>query len=359
VLDELAAGIAAVGAPDIEHSLGASHALTTAILFLVPGVVAFAIEPWLFALADRHPRQWFVRGGVVAMAVSAFAVALAPGAIGLACALSVLWPAIGCASSIAQATLVDHAPDRRARTIARFTLLSLVGDLAAPALLAVLAGGWRTGFAIVGAVLVPYGCVLATVRFPPPAPGEDEPSVGIVAAIRGALADRTLLAWLFAMALCELLDEILVVFASLYVRERGSELAQTATVAAFVIGGALGLAAVDRVLRRRGELVVLAWTAAACAITYAAWLAVPHPALMLVVGATAAPLYPLVSARAYAARPDASGLVLAASHVFTPLSLALPFLLGVVADHAGTWVALALLLAQPLGIFTLARRAAA
>jgi hypothetical protein len=57
-------------------------------------------------------------------------------------------------------------------------------------------------------------------------------------------------------------------------------------------------------------------------------------------------------------RPDASGVVLAAGHVFTPLALALPFLLGVVADHAGTWAALALLLVQPVGLALLALTAA-
>jgi hypothetical protein len=46
--------------------------------------------------------------------------------------------------------------------------------------------------------------------------------------------------------------------------------------------------------------------------------------------------------------------VLAASHLFTPLGLALPFLIGVVADRAGMPVALALLLVQPLGLALLA-----
>ena len=361
MLDELASGVASVAAPDIERSLAASHALTAAVLFLVPGIAAFAIEPWLFALADRHPRAYFVRGGLVAMAIASVAAALAPGAITLAAAVSVLWIAIGCASSLSQATLVDHAPEQRARTIARFTLLSLAGDLGAPALLAALAAAgasWRAGFAITGALSAIAVAALARVRFPPPARDEtDAPSLGTIAAIRAALADRTLLAWLFACTLCELLDEILVVFASLHVREHGGAFAQTATVAAFVAGGALGLVAIERVLKTRDELRVLLATSLACTATYALWLAVPHPALMLLVGATAAPLYPLASARAYAARPDASGIVLAAGHVFTPISLALPFALGVVADHAGTWAALALLLVQPIGLAMLALRA--
>ena len=45
--------------------------------------------------------------------------------------------------------------------------------------------------------------------------------------------------------------------------------------------------------------------------------------------------------------------MLAAGHLFTPLSLALPVLVGSVADHAGTTAALALLVAQPLGLVVL------
>jgi hypothetical protein len=74
---------------------------------------------------------------------------------------------------------------------------------------------------------------------------------------------------------------------------------------------------------------------------------------MLPVGACAAPLYPLAAAQAYARAPNASGAVLAAGHLFTPLALALPFLVGSVADHAGTSAALALLAAQPLGLVVL------
>jgi hypothetical protein len=78
--------------------------------------------------------------------------------------------------------------------------------------------------------------------------------------------------------------------------------------------------------------------------------------LMVPVGACGAPLYPLASAQAYAARPESSGLVLAASHLFTPLGLAIPFVLGAIADVAGTQVALAALLVQPVALCILAIR---
>jgi hypothetical protein len=75
---------------------------------------------------------------------------------------------------------------------------------------------------------------------------------------------------------------------------------------------------------------------------------------MLLVGATAVPLYPLAAAQAYAALPGRSGAVLAAGHLFTPLALALPFALGLAADRWGIVAALALLVAQPIGLGLLA-----
>ena len=359
-------GVGIVATPDLERSFGASHALATAVLFLVPGIVAFLVEPILFVLADKYPRRWFIRGGVAAMAVSAVIAALARGPVALACALSIMYIAVGASSALGQATLVDGAPDARGRTIARFTLLSLAGDLAAPLLLAVLAiggFGWRAAYAVVAVALAIWAIGMWFARIEGRGGGDDDddagPSPGVMAALKMALTDRTLLFWLFATSLCDLLDEILVVLASIHVRDDfgASAVWQTATIVACVAGDVVGLLVLDRVLRTRPERTVLAWSAGACAVAYGAWLLAPTPLagviLMVPVGVFAGPLYPLASAQAYAQRPEASGAVLAASHLFTPLGLALPFLLGALADYAGSHVALAMLLVQPLGLVAL------
>ena len=167
--------------------------------------------------------------------------------------------------------------------------------------------------------------------------------------------------WLFGTALCDLLDEILVVFAALHVRSSlGAGPAwQGVILGAFIVGGALGLVILERLLAKHSERSLLIATSLACAVVYALWLLAPtlwlSAILMIPVGATSAPLYPLAAARAYACCPGRSGLVLAASHLFTPLGLAVPWLLGTVADAAGTHVTLALLVIQPLGLAMLAR----
>jgi MFS family permease len=325
-------------------------------VFLVPGAIGFVLEPALFLLADRYPRRWFIRGGVAGMALASFGAALAPSPAVLALALGFSFVASGVAVSLAQATLVDRTPDARGQTLARWTLISAIGDLAAPALLVglALAGlGWRAAYAAVGVALLVW---LVMLRFDDDARVEREHSPPLLAALREAVRDKTLVVWLFATTSCDLLDEILVVFASLHVRQDlgASVVWQSAIIAAFTIGELAGLVLLERLLRARPERTLLVVASIGCAITYVAWLFAPTVVLAFVLaipaGVFIAPLYPLAAAQAYASRPDASGSVLAAGHLFTPIALALPWAIGVVADHAGLLVALGLLVVQPLGI---------
>lgn len=366
MFDELASGVSTVAAPEIEHAFATTHAMLAALLFVGPGIVALVIEPLIFLLADRYPRAWFIRGGLTALALATVAAGLAPGPIALSIAISVCWIATGSASSLAQATLLDRAPDQRAKTMARWTLLSLVGDLCAPALLAGLGAfglSWRAGYVIVGGMLGAWAVVTWLVPIPSTTSTEeepDEPKLGLLAALREALADRVLMLWLFGLALCDLLDEILVVFATLHVRSAlgGDAFAQSAVVATSMGAGAIGLVVLEKLLGKHDERTLLVVFGSACACAFAAWVFAPtvwaSVLLMIPVGMTATPLYPLVAAQAFARRPESSGAVLAASHLFTPLGLALPFAVGSIADHAGTYVALAVLIVQPIGLVILA-----
>jgi predicted MFS family arabinose efflux permease len=366
LLDELASGAPTIGAPDIERGFGLTHSSITLVIFVIPAIVGLVVEPVVFLASDRYPRRWFVIGGLGAMAAASFVAALAPNAATLAVAIAVWYIAAGASVSLSQATLVDRDPEHRARTMTRWTLFAAVGDLVAPLALGGLAAlglSWRANFTLVGSALAVWCVAVAGCRFPETHVAvDDEPEKPpLWRALLDAMRDRVLVLWLLGLALCDLLDEILVVFASLHVRiELGAGPGwQSAILAGLVVGSIAGLSVLDRLLMRFTDQTLLIACGVACAVTYAGWLAAPSllwSAILIVpVGATSSTLYPLAAARAYARCPGRSGVVLAGNHLFTPIGLALPWLLGVVADRAGTMVALALLIVQPIGLAILAQ----
>lgn len=362
LLDELYSGVPSVGSADIQAGFAVTYGVTAWALLLVPGGLALLVEPMLFVLADRHPRKWFVCGGLFAMGVAALLVSVATHVALVSAALTLAWIGSGSAVNLAQATLVDARPHERERVLTRWTLLGEVGDLLAPALMAgvaVVGASWRSAFAFVGVAMLVWGLWLSRQPFDEVAPADeedDEPEPTVLEALREALGRRRLVFWLGATALCDLLDEIVVVFAALYLRDElglGS-VARSAIIAAAIAGAIVGVMITDRLLKTRPAIPLLSWSSVACALSYLAWLgardAWSSGLAFFFVGVFAAPMYPIASAQAYAALPGRSGTVNAAGHVFTPLTLAAPWLLGLVADRVGLLVALALLLLQPVGL---------
>lgn len=363
LLDELYSGVPSVASAEIRAGLETSYAETLGVLFLVPGATALVVEPVLFVLADRYPRKWFVCGGLLAMAGAAFAAALAPSPWVLALATAIAWVGSGSGVALSQASLVDAHPQERERVLARWALLGEIGDLGAPILLAFLAAsglGWRSGYAIAGAVVLAWAVLLARQPFPAPTEDDEDEEESVWAGAAAALRNGRLLLWLFAGALCELLDEIVIVFAALYLRdELGVDAVGRSIIFGAGIGGAIaGAMITERLLARVAPLRLLLASSAACAVVYVAWWMAPSvwlsALLFAAVGATAAPLFPIASAQAYAALSGRSGTVNAAAHLFTPLTLAAPWALGALADAMGARAALAVLLVQPIGLTAIA-----
>jgi len=297
-----------------------------------------------------------------ALLLGASATAVWPFAI----AALVAAPASGAGVTLSQATLMDADPARREQWMTRWTLMGALGDLLAPLVfggLVLLGLGWRAGYALCGVLCLGYAVVLARRAFPAPSrAGEDEEEPGPWEALRRGLRHRTGLAWLAAVALCALLDEILVVFASLHLRDDlGFAPEERAGVlAAFAAGCAVGLVATERALRRIPHPRILRAAATLCAVCFALWIpSAGLPAkvgLGFGVGLGAGPLYPIAKAQAYRAFPGRSGLVNALEQLFLPFEIAVPFAFGALADATGPTVVLFLLLAQPLGVLFVSLR---
>jgi MFS family permease len=159
--------------------------------------------------------------------------------------------------------------------------------------------------------------------------------------------------------LCDLLDEILVIFAALFLREVLHASAGQAALALALMpaGSAVGLVVLDRLVDRVPPGRLLVAIALPCGIAVVAVALAPSVAAALVLlpllGLLAAPLYPLAKARAYRALPEDSTAVNAVDSGFGPLGAALPLLVAGVADAAGLRIALLVLLLSPLSLLVL------
>jgi predicted MFS family arabinose efflux permease len=363
-LDELGSGIPGVAAPDIQTAFGVSYGMAAGWLQMAFGLLAIVVEPPVFLLADRYPRRRFVCGGLVVLGLLTLAGGLVP-SFWLLFVVLLLWgPASGTAVSLAQATLVDALPEARERAMARWTLLGELGDLGTPLLFLLLAWvglGWRAAFLAMGVGMLGYVLPLWRQRFPDDDRGDSEPEdhVPLREALLSALRSRRLLFWLIAAQLCVLLDEIFVAFGALYLRDHlGAGVEERSLVlGACMLGGIPGLVLAERLLRSVRPVPLLAGTAGVGVVVYFAWMAAPSlwvsALAMFAVGATAATHYPLAQAQAYRALPGRSGTVVAVSTLISPLGVAAPFLIGLVADGVGLTAALAVLALQPLGLLAM------
>jgi MFS family permease len=363
-LDELGAGVAPVSAADIRDEFAVAYSGIALMLLVAPLLLSWVVEGPLLLFSDRWKRERVATWCVAAMGLAMLVAASASSPWMLALAFGA-WGSIGgLGCGLCQGVLMDAYPDERERWMTRWTLMGAIGDTATPLLIigATATGlGWRAALAIAGALHLIHALVLSRVRLETTttdgdSEDDDEPSGSIWDNLRAALRDRELMLWLGACALCCLLDEILVAFGVLFLRDELNAGVDVQALAFLVAAlcGVLGLFLTDRLLHRVNPLHLLIATSVATAVVFVLWLqvrSIPASVILLgLIGLFCAPLYPICAARAYAARPGQAGLVAALDQLFAPLPLLAPLVVGFVADRFGIVVALAILLLQPLGV---------
>jgi MFS family permease len=370
-LDEAESGIFPTALPELEAELGIGGATAFAVVTAAIYLVVIAVEAPLFARADRarDPRRW-LRVALCGVAASCLCAAWSPGLVGLAVSMGLFGPASGIVCGLAQGAYVGGALHEAERRMARWTLAGALGDIAGPGLVgAVLALGlgWRTAF------VVAAGAALLLAAFMPAWPkagrdagldtsgatadadfGEADPEDAPRAPLREALAIPGVWPWVLATAACTFLDEIVLAFAALQVSVRfgpGPE-PRALVLGALVGASAIGLVGLERVVHRFDPRRLLVATAIGSALSLAASVLAPTPALAAaaaaLLGLTGAAHYPLAQAQAYRAAPGRPGAVNAVAALLLPLEVAIPFGLAALAAAAGPDVALLALGAQPV-----------
>ncbi len=357
-IDELATGVVPSGSPELLSTFGLTPAQAagwTLFAFQILGVV---LEPPLLAMAHGRRERPMRVGGLVLMAATTLAAALAPSYWLLLAALMLYGVAGGLGVNLAQAALVSANPERREEVLARWSLLGLAGDLLAPVALAAsvtLGAGWRGALVAVGVFAALQAASALRVRDTGDDPGE-EPGMPLSEALRAAVRSPPLVAWSVVGVLCGLMDEVLVAFGALSLSERldADATERAAILSAWVLGGMLGAVLLERCASRFRPSTLLAVSGLGCAVAYSAWLVattwLTSAFALGVAGLFATAHYPLLRARAFAALPERPNVVLAAGSLFGSLDLTLPLLVGAVADGPGLFAAMLVLLAQPLGV---------
>lgn len=347
------------GAGELRSELETGIAPLTFAILTAPHLASLLIEAPLLLWAGRRRRGAMIALGLFGMGLSVGAAALASTPLELALAFALYAPASGLACGFAQAALMDLDPQGRERRMTAWAFAGTLGDLAAPLLLGALAAGardFRMAWFAVAAALVALAVAFARAPLATSSGDDDEPH----ASLRQALASPRLMPWLAGVALCSLLDETLVAFTALWMKERFPEspTALTAVLTSCTLGGALGLLVLDRLLLRHRPKRLLALACVGCIASYALWLLGPSPlaatVAMFLVGAFAAAHYPIAQAQAYRAAEGNSGLVAAASSLLAGFDLVAPTLLGLLADRFGLTAALVALLVQPVGLVAIA-----
>ncbi len=358
--DELVDGVKGAALPAIQHSLGLSYG-QLGLLASVPLVLGGLLELPLGVLAGQgRRRRMTALGGGVLFVLAVAGVAFAQDFGELLAAFVVFFPASGAFVSLTQASLMDAAPDRQARSMARWDLAGSAGAVAGPLLLvAVLraGGGWRDGYLVLAVCCALAWSGMLCERRPAPAPAPasgspvdgDEPAPGLREIIAAA---RTASRWLVLLQVADLLVDVLTGFVAVYLVDVAHLTPAVAAVAVAIrLGAALaGDAALVFLLERLGDRTVLRASAALAIVLYPAFLLGPGLVARLValalLSAVTATWYPLLQARLFGAVPSPVAVTLSSA---AGLAGGLgPAAVGVMATVFGLPWALAGLAAAPV-----------
>jgi FSR family fosmidomycin resistance protein-like MFS transporter len=319
------------------------------------------IEPLLNLFSNRQDKKIWILGGLSVLALTSLLLGYANSFLMLVLVGMVSYPAGGAGVSLAQAAVIDAAPGESARTMTRWTLLSSIGDLLSPLVVAALVAiglGWTALCGLSAGIWLLMALLLWPLRFPQRAAqeNEEEEEPGMRASLRAALSDPLLLRWCALTIIPSMLDEIFLGFVSLYLRDvfHLGETLIALLLASQMAASFLGLFVLDRLLLRRQPAPVywLFWLALSTLVGVIMLLCfhmlwVTCLALLLI-GASCAGWYPLAHAEAYAMRPDDSGIVRAIIGLGAPLELVMPGVVGLVAASGGILAGLGLLGLAPL-----------
>lgn len=367
LLDELITGFPIVGLPLLRDQLGLSYE-QVGLLFSIGALSGMIIEPGINILSDRTPKRLWVIGGLLLLAVG-FALAGSTTNFAVLLLAFALTSPAGCAGvGLSEATLIDTSPQDSMQTMARWTLMSSVGDLLSPLTVAVIITlplvfpPWTTLCWLGAALWLGVALFVWPQRFPSRVishHGADTPTVSVWVGLREALGNPLLLRWAVLSIIPSMMDEVFLGFTALYLRDvlHASQPMISLIIAVQMLGSLLSLLLLRPLLKRFSPQRLLLWLALLALFGVVSFLSVRSIWFAILALFTtslgAAGWYPIAKATAYAQLPDRSGTVRAIINLGAPFEMALPGIVGFVAGRFGVLAGVGLLGSAPLLILLL------
>ena len=365
LLDEIVSGFPVIGLPLLRDHFHLNYT-QSGLLLTVGGFSGLIFDPIINLLSDRGSKRYWILGGLVFFAATYIFAGLAPDYLLLLMAFIFMAPASEAAIGLSQATLVDFYPGKSSWMMTRWVLLSGIGDVLAPFVIAGIASfhlGW-TALCLLAAVLWIVPAIIVGLQpFPQTKTRvekdsdeeQDVSKTGLIVGLRIALHNPELLRWAALTAIPTMVDEMFLGFVALYLHDilHASEATIGLIIGIHMVGALLGLLILDRFLLHRFKarhlLVYLSLMVLIAIIVFLTihllWVAT---LALFVIGMFAANWYPLAKGKAYSIMPGRTGTVRAVVSLFNILDVMLPGLVGIVAGRFGILAGVGILGTAPI-----------
>lgn len=361
-LDEFAYSALEAARPLIRDAFELTY-VEISLITTLPVLIAILIEPVIGLYADSGKRRTLMVGGGVLFSAGLIIQGLAPTFPIFLMGATFLAPASGVFVNLAQASLMDDAPQRRENRMALWTfsgsLAVVIGPLVLTAIIA-LGADWRLFF--IGAGLLSLAATLWILRLPNSQALRTDGNgdeLGIRENLRRAgrlLRRRDVWRWLVLLEFSNLMLDVMFGLLALYMVDIvGVSEAQAALAIVVWTGvGLLGDFLLIPLLERVRGLVYLRFSAVMELFLYPLFLLIePWGAKLVVLGVIGlfnAGWYAILQGKLYDRLGDQSGAVLIVGNAAGIAGALVPLGLGIVAEAYGLDVAMWLLLAGPIAL---------
>ncbi|MEO0560698.1 MAG: MFS transporter [Chloroflexota bacterium] len=362
--DEVAYSALEAARPLIRDAFALNY-VQVGLITSLPVGVAILVEPIFGLFGDGSRRRVFIVGGAALFGLGLIVQGLAPTFVVFLLGATLQAPASGVFVNLAQASLMDDAPDRRENRMALWTASGSLAVVVGPLLLAgalSLQLDWRAVFVAIGVLAL--GVALLAARLPnSPAlrsatdtdDTEDDARLSVRDVLR-LLRRLDIWRWLVLLQFSDLMLDVLFSLLALYLVDvAGVNEGRAAVAVALWTGvGLIGDLALIPLLERVRGLVYLRFSAGITLLLYPAFLMVSplwgKLVLLGLLGLFNAGWYAVLQSKVYDALGEQSGAVLIVGNAAGVIGVTLPLVLGWIAVQYGLSVAMWTLLAGPIAL---------